>query len=260
MTENFEPALVVDHLVKKYNGEPAVADVSFSVAAGELFGFLGPNGAGKTTTIGCIAGLVTFTGGSISVFGNDVVRDYRAARGLIGLSPQDYNFDIFRNPWEILIYNAGFFGVPKQEAKQRAEELLRKFALWEHRAKPVNQLSGGMKRRLTLARALIHRPRLLILDEPTAGVDLELRLSLWRDLKDIQAQGTTILLTTHYLEEAERLCQRVAIINKGKLVVVANTSDLMRQHGDKKLEEIFLSLTSDTASVLVPVVTPPAEI
>src|SRR3989338_11421817 len=245
-------ALFVNHLVKSYHDSPAVADVSFSVASGEFFGFLGPNGAGKTTTIGCISGLVTFDAGRIEVFGHDVVGDYRAARKLVGLSPQDFNFDIFRTPWEILTYNAGFFGVPAKESKKRAEELLTRFALWEHRFKPVNQLSGGMKRRLTLARALIHRPRLLILDEPTAGVDLELRLSLWRDLKEIQAQGTTILLTTHYLEEAERLCERLAIINKGELVVVERTDELMRQHGDKKLEEIFLSLTSDTASILVP--------
>lgn len=261
MTENFEQALTVDHLVKDYNGEPAVADVSFAIEPGEFFGFLGPNGAGKTTTIGCITGLVTFTGGMIEVFGHNVVRDYRSARALVGLSPQDFNFDIFRTSWEVLTYNAGFFGVPAKEAKKRAEELLTRFALWEHRLKPVNQLSGGMKRRLTLARALIHRPRLLILDEPTAGVDLELRLSLWRDLKEIQAQGTTILLTTHYLEEAERLCERVAIINKGRLVVTEKTDELRRQHGDKKLEEIFLGLTAaDGAGVPAPRVTPPEEL
>jgi len=254
-------ALTVDHLVKQYDGEPAVAGVSFDVQPGEFFGFLGPNGAGKTTTIGCISGLITFDAGRIEVFGHDVVGDYRAARKLVGLSPQDFNFDIFRTPWEILTYNAGFFGVPAKESKKRAEELLTRFALWEHRFKPVSQLSGGMKRRLTLARALIHHPRLLILDEPTAGVDLELRLSLWRDLKEIQAQGTTILLTTHYLEEAERLCERLAIINKGELVVVERTDELRRQHGDKRLEEIFLSLTAaDGAGVPAPLATPPEEL
>lgn len=258
MTESAGPALAVNHLVKNYRGQPAVADISFAIQPGEFFGFLGPNGAGKTTTIGCIAGLINFDNGQISVFGYDVVHDYRRARRQIGLSPQDFNFDIFRTPWEILVYNAGFFGMPQGQAKERAKELLHKFALWEHRAKPVNQLSGGMKRRLTLARALLHEPRLLILDEPTAGVDLELRLSLWRDLRDIQAQGTTIVLTTHYLEEAEQLCQRVAIMNKGKLLVVEKTDELKKQHGDKKLEDIFLSLTSD--SVAAPIVTPPVEI
>lgn len=254
-------ALLIDHLVKNYEGRPAVSDVSFAVQPGEIFGFLGPNGAGKTTTIGCIAGLVTFGGGRIAVFGHDVVREYRLARRLIGLSPQDYNFDIFRTPWEVLLYNAGFFGVSIKAAKERAEELLTKFALWEHRQKPVNQLSGGMKRRLTLARALVHRPKLLILDEPTAGVDLELRLSLWRDLQEIKNSGTTILLTTHYLEEAERLCGRVAIIHHGRLVVVEKTDELMRQHGDKTLEEIFLSLTSvDGARPAGVYVTPPEEL
>ena len=240
-------ALTVDHLVKQYDGEPAVAGVSFDVQPGEFFGFLGPNGAGKTTTISCITGLSTITSGSIEVFGHDVARDYKAARRLIGLAPQDYNFEIFRTPYEILLYNAGYFGIRPRQAKVRAAELLERFSLTKHQSKPVNKLSGGMKRRLTLARALIHEPKLLILDEPTAGVDLELRLSLWKDLKDIQSKGTTILLTTHYLEEAERLCDRVAIIHLGKLIVVEGTEELRRQHNDQKLEDIFLKLTQSSA-------------
>jgi ABC-2 type transport system ATP-binding protein len=243
-------ALSVRHLTKRYDRQTAVDDISFQVEPGESFGFLGPNGAGKTTTIGCITGLVTFQRGAVAVFGHDVVADYRRARRAVGLSPQDFNFDIFRTPWEVLTYNAGFFGVPAREAARRADELLERFGLSAHRAKPFNQLSGGMKRRLSLARALVHRPRLLIVDEPTAGVDVDLRLTLWREFKAIQSTGTTIFLTTHYLEEAEKLCERVAIIHHGKLVVVERTAALRAQHGDRKLEDIFLELTGrDRADV-----------
>lgn len=238
------PALVVKNLQKSYGETHAVKGISFEVEQGEFFAFLGPNGAGKTTTISCITGLSTITSGTIEVFGHNVDNDYRAARRMIGLAPQDYNFDIFRTPLEILTYNAGYFGIPAREAKPRVEELLKRFSLWEHRTKQIVQLSGGMKRRLTLARALIHKPKLLILDEPTAGVDIELRVSLWKDLKEIQSQGTTIMLTTHYLEEAEKLCERIAIIHHGELIVVEKTADLLKQHGDKKLEDIFLSLTA----------------
>lgn len=236
-------ALSIKNLRKSYGGTEVVKGVSFDINEGEFFGFLGPNGAGKTTTIGCATGLVTFSQGTIHVFGKDVVSDYRQARKLVGLSPQDFNIDFFRTPWEVLNYNAGYFGIPRAEAKKRAQELLVRFGLWEHRAKPFNQLSGGMKRRLTLARALIHKPRLLILDEPTAGVDVELRLSLWQELKNIQKEGVTILLTTHYLEEAERLCERIAIIHEGKILLVEDIKKLLKQNGEKKLEEIFLDLT-----------------
>lgn len=237
-------ALSIQQLTKKYGEHTAVDGISLEVNEGEFFALLGPNGAGKTTTINCVTGLASITSGKIEVFGLDVVRDYRDARRTVGLAPQDYNFDIFRTPWEILIYNAGYFGISYRQAAERAERLLNRFALWEHRSKRVMQLSGGMKRRLTLARALVHEPRLVILDEPTAGVDLELRLSLWKELKEIQQKGTTIILTTHYLEEAEKLCERVAIVNKGQLAVVERTDVLMKQHGDKKLEDIFLQLTS----------------
>lgn len=236
-------ALKVSNLHKIYNGVEVVKGVSFDIKKGEFFGFLGPNGAGKTTTIGSITGLVTFTQGRIEAFGVDVVKDYRQARRLIGLSPQDFNIDFFRSPWEVLTYNAGYFGIESGEAKKRAQELLMRFGLWEHRDKAFNQLSGGMKRRLTLARALIHKPQLLILDEPTAGVDVELRISLWKELKDIQAQGVTILLTTHYLEEAERLCERIAIINKGRILLNETTDKILKDNTNKTLEDIFIDLT-----------------
>lgn len=236
-------ALVVADLQKTYAGRPAVDGVSFTIEEGEFFGFLGPNGAGKTTTIGSIAGLVTPDAGHVTVFGHDVVADYRAARALVGLSPQEFNVDIFRHPWETLVNNAGYFGMPRAAAKERAEVLLKRFNLWEERLKPFQSLSGGMKRRVLLARALMHKPKLLILDEPTAGVDVELRHWLWQELKDIQADGTTILLTTHYLEEAERLCERVAIIDHGKLVLMDTVADLLAKEGQKKLEEIYLNLT-----------------
>jgi ABC-2 type transport system ATP-binding protein len=254
------PALAIRGLSKRYGAQLAVDDISLEVAPGELFGFLGPNGAGKTTTISCVTGLATPDRGEISVFGHDAVADYRAARRLVGLSPQDYNFDIFRTAWEVLTYNAGFFGLPPRRAAARAEELLGRFGLSEHRQKPVNQLSGGMKRRLTLARALVHSPRLLILDEPTAGVDLELRRFLWDELRRLRQAGTTIVLTTHYLEEAEQLCERVAIIHQGRLAVVERTDELKRQHGDKKLEDIFLALTAGDGAAAALAVTPPEEL
>lgn len=243
-----EHALVVEHLQKRYGQQLAVDDISFSIRRGEFFGFLGPNGAGKTTTIGCITGLVTLTSGTITVFGHDVGSEYRQARAAIGLSPQDFNFDIFRTASEVLTYNAGFFGLSAPKARARAEDLLTRFGLQEYRNKPVNQLSGGTKRRLSIARALVHEPQLIILDEPTAGVDAELRRTLWRELKEIQKNGVTILLTTHYLEEAERLCERVAIINHGQLLLIEPTQELIRRHGDQKLEDIFLMLTGAAAT------------
>lgn len=236
-------ALEIKDLVKQYGEKVAVNKISLSINEGEFFGFLGPNGAGKSTTIGCITGLTSIDRGSISVFGHDVVNDYREARSSIGLSPQEFNVDIFRHSWETLINNAGYFGIPRSLAKKRAEELLRRFSLWDHRMKPFQQLSGGMKRRLVIARALMHSPKLLILDEPTAGVDVELRRSLWKELKDIQKSGVTILLTTHYLEEAEQLCERIAIIHQGNIVMQDSMANLLAQYGEHKLEEIYLEKT-----------------
>jgi ABC-2 type transport system ATP-binding protein len=220
----------------------AVDDISFNVAQGEFFGFLGPNGAGKTTTINAIVGLATIQGGTIEVFGHDVVREFRDARRQIGLSPQEYNFDRFLTIEEILVFQAGYYGVPMREAKSRTAELLDRFELTDKRRATPLQLSGGMKRRLTLARALVHRPRLLILDEPTAGMDVELRLELWDFLRSINADGMTILMTSHYLEEVEMLCQRVGIINEGRLVALEDKVALLASHGSASLQDIFLSL------------------
>ena len=220
----------------------AVDGLSLNVAQGEFFGFLGPNGAGKTTTINAIVGLATIQGGSIEVFGHDVVREFRDARRLIGLSPQEYNFDRFLTIEEILVFQAGYYGVPAREAKIRALELLERFELTDKRRSTPLQLSGGMKRRLTLARALVHRPRLLILDEPTAGMDVELRLELWDFLRAINADGMTILMTSHYLEEVELLCERVGIINEGRLVALEDKTTLLASHGDASLQDVFLSL------------------
>jgi ABC-2 type transport system ATP-binding protein len=233
-------ALAIDGLVKRYGDFTAVDGISLDVPEGEFFGLLGPNGAGKTTTINAIVGLATITAGSIRLFGLDVVKDWRAARRLIGLSPQEYNFDRYLNIRDILIYQAGYYGLHGRAVERRADALLERFGL-ESKAKQVyTRLSGGMKRRLTIARALIHEPRLLILDEPTAGVDVELRIELWAFLREMNRAGTTIILTTHYLEEAEELCARIGIIEAGHLVALENTRKLV---GERSLQDVFLELT-----------------
>jgi len=203
---------------------------------------LGPNGAGKTTTINAIVGLASFQAGSIAVFGHDVIREYRESRRSIGLSPQEFNFDRYLTVEEILIYQGGYYGMRRAAARARAKELLDRFELSDKRRSGYLALSGGMKRRLSLARALIHRPRMLILDEPTAGMDVELRLELWDFLRDINSGGLTILMTSHYLEEVERLCERVGIVNHGRIVALEQTSTLMSSRGDQTLEEVFLEL------------------
>jgi ABC-2 type transport system ATP-binding protein len=234
------PALKIDRLVKRYGDFTAVDGISFEVAEGEFFGLLGPNGAGKTTTINAIVGLAQITGGSISLFGYDVVNDWRAARRQVGLAPQEYNFDRYLNIRDVLIYQAGYYGIKGRALAARADMLLERFDLASKAKQPYIKLSGGMKRRLTLARALIHEPRLLILDEPTAGVDVELRFELWSLLRELNANGSTIILTTHYLEEAEELCDRIGIIQTGKLVALETTQELI---GDGSLQDIFLELT-----------------
>ena len=208
------------------------------VREGEFFGFLGPNGAGKTTTINILAGLTTYKDGEVKVFGNDVVQDYRQVRQLIGLVPQEFNFDDYFNVDEILRFYAGYFGLRRSEARRRVDQLLHQFNLVEKRKTHVRQLSGGMKRRLLIARALIHNPKILILDEPTAGVDVELRRNLWRALQELNEQGTTILLTTHYIEEAERLARRIGIINHGKMIALDDKDNLIEQ-----LQKTSLDLT-----------------
>ncbi len=213
------PALRVRDLRKTYdNGTQALKGVSLEVAPGDFFALLGPNGAGKSTLIGIISSLVNLSEGKVEVFGSDLVGSRSATMRLIGLVPQEINFNLFEKPFDILVNYAGFYGVPREEAEQRAEEELKRAHLWEKAQVMSRTLSGGMKRRLMIARAMMTRPRLLILDEPTAGVDIEIRRDMWRVLKEINAAGTTIILTTHYLEEAENLCRHLAIINHGQIV------------------------------------------
>jgi ABC-2 type transport system ATP-binding protein len=234
------PALKIDGLVKRYGDFTAVDGISFEVAEGDFFGLLGPNGAGKTTTINAIVGLAKITAGSIALFGHDVERDWRLARRQVGLAPQEYNFDRYLNIRDVLIFQAGYYGIKGPAVAKRADMLLERFDLASKAKQVYTKLSGGMKRRLTLARALIHEPRLVILDEPTAGVDVELRLELWSLLRELNTNGTTIILTTHYLEEAEELCDRIGIIQNGKLIALEETQHLI---GDGSLQDIFLELT-----------------
>ncbi len=239
------PALEVLNLRKVYRrGNVAVDGLSMTIAEGDFFGFLGPNGAGKSTTIHCITGIATVTSGTIKVFGVDAVKDYREARRMVGLSPQEFNVDVFATPVQIVDWMGGYFGIRKVERKQRTEELLERFGLAEHRKKTFRELSGGLKRRVILARALIHKPKLLILDEPTAGVDVELRLDLWRYLAELNREGTTVLLTTHYLEEVERLCRNIAIVAKGKIVRRGPKEEFLAGDG---LEAAYLGATGAKA-------------
>ncbi|MBN8870357.1 MAG: ABC transporter ATP-binding protein [Solirubrobacterales bacterium] len=237
------PALEITDLVKRYpNGTEALKGVSLEIADGEFFGLLGPNGAGKSTLIHCSTGLAGPTSGDIRVFGHNAVSDYRAAREAVGLAPQELNIDWFLTVEETLDFHGGYFGMTKQDRKERVDELLESFSLTEKRNDRTRELSGGMKRRLILARALMHRPRLLILDEPTAGVDVELRLELWHYVRQVNLEGTTILLTTHYLEEAEQLCSRIAFINGGEIVDQGSSAELAERFGVGSLEDAYLEL------------------
>ena len=236
-------ALEIADLVKRYpTGTEALRDVSLNIESGEFFGLLGPNGAGKSTLIHCSTGLAQPTSGSIRIFGNDAIDHYEEARLAVGLAPQDLNLDWFLTAEETLDYHGGYFGMPKRERRERTKELLETFSLTEKRDDRTRTLSGGMKRRLILARALMHRPRLLILDEPTAGVDVELRLELWRYVQQINEEGTTVLLTTHYLEEAERLCDRIALIYDGEIVAQGTSAELAGEYGVSSLEDAYLEL------------------
>lgn len=250
-----DSALVIVNLEKTYKGgTQALKGVSLTVPKGDFFALLGPNGAGKTTLIGIVTGLVTKTGGSVSVFGIDNVRESERSRVAIGLVPQEVNINPFEKPIDILVNQAGYYGMPRSVAIPRAEQILKDLGLFEKRNNSSAQLSGGMKRRLMIARGIIHNPKLLILDEPTAGVDVELRRSMWDYLKKLTAEGVTILLTTHYLEEAEQLCKHVAIVNKGEVVAKGTMEEVLASHqgttgkdGYKgsRLEEIFLKLTQN---------------
>src|SRR5215212_7870924 len=237
------PALQITDLVKRYpTGTEALKGVSLDIGSGEFFGLLGPNGAGKSTLIHCTTGLAQPTAGAISIFGHDAIHHYQDARVAVGLAPQDLNIDFFLTVEETLDFHGGYFGMPKKERRERAKELLETFSLTEKRNDRTRTLSGGMKRRLVLARALMHRPRLLILDEPTAGVDVELRLELWHYVQRINGEGTTILLTTHYLEEAEQLCDRIAFINEGQVIATGSSDELASDYGVGSLEDAYLQL------------------
>jgi ABC-2 type transport system ATP-binding protein len=221
-------ALEITGLRKVYdNGFEALKGIDLAVEEGDFFALLGPNGAGKSTTIGIISSLVKKTAGDVSVFGHSIDTDLAGAKQQIGLVPQEFNFSQFEPVWDIVVNQAGYYGLSRSLAAERAERYLRQLDLWDKRHTAARMLSGGMKRRLMIARALVHEPRLLILDEPTAGVDIELRRSMWTFLRDINKQGTTIILTTHYLEEAESLCRNIAIIDAGTIVENTNMKALL---------------------------------
>lgn len=228
-------AIKITNLRKRYGTLQAVKGISFSVEKGDFFGFIGPNGAGKTTTIKSIMGLLKYQG-RITVMGYDVVNDYEMARTKVGLSPQEFNFDRFLTVEEELFYTGGFYGMRKADILPRREKLLKQFNLLDKRKKRIETLSGGMKRRLIIARALIHQPDILILDEPTAGLDVELRRELWKQLQEINKNGTTIILTSHYLEEIELLCNTVGIINNGKILEMGKKEEMMEKLSNQTLK------------------------
>lgn len=240
-------ALEIQHLRKTYrNGHEALRGIDLEVEEGDFFALLGPNGAGKSTAIGIISSLVNKTSGQVRVFGDDLDRNPESVKSHIGLVPQEFNFNQFEPVVEIVVNQAGYYGIPRRDAFRRAESSLRQLDLWEKRSAQARDLSGGMKRRLMIARALVHRPRLLILDEPTAGVDIEIRRSMWDFLREINASGTTIILTTHYLEEAENLCRHIAIINNGEIAERARMAELLRRLHS---ETFVLDLREETAGI-----------
>jgi ABC-2 type transport system ATP-binding protein len=248
------PALAVKNLEKTYaGGTQALKGISLTVPQGDFFALLGPNGAGKTTLIGIVTSLVNKTAGTVEIYGHDIDTDLEKAKTYMGLVGQEVNFNPFERPIDIIVNQAGYYGIPREVALPRAEQLLKDLSIWDKRDKNAMQLSGGMKRRLMIARALIHRPKFLILDEPTAGVDVELRRSMWDYLQNLTKEGTTILLTTHYLEEAEQLAKHVAVVNKGEIVARGTMEELLQTYSEEKhgkykagkLESIFLSLTAE---------------
>lgn len=223
-------ALVINDLRKKYaDGPEALKGVSLTVNDGDFFALLGPNGAGKSTMIGILTGLVTKTSGTVSVYGHDLDRDPSGVKSCLGVVPQEFNFNVFETVMNTVCFQAGYYGIPRDVALPRAEKLLKSLSLWEKRDQAGRALSGGMKRRLMLARALVNEPRLLILDEPTAGLDIELRRALWDFLIDLNNNGTTIILTTHYLEEAENLCRNIAIIDEGSLLTMEPIEQFLKK-------------------------------
>lgn len=232
--------LVIDDLIKRYSNKTAVDGVSLRIPRGSFFGLLGPNGAGKSSIIHCITGIAKITSGSIVVDGLDVEKQYKDARLKVGLSPQEFNVDIFANTIDLLDYVGGYYGMPQRERKVRIDTLIEQFDLGAHTKKKFMELSGGLKRRVVLARALMHMPALLILDEPTAGIDVEQRHSLWEYLRKLNNDGTTIILTSHYLEEIEALCNDIAVINNGKIVVHETKEEFTK---DGSVEKKYLEIT-----------------
>lgn len=223
-------ALEIEGLIKSYSsGFQALKGIDLQVQEGDFFALLGPNGAGKSTTLGIVSSLVNKSGGRVRVFGHDIDTDLSAAKLNLGVVPQEFNFNQFEKVFDIVTTQAGYYGIPLKQARISAEKYLRKLGLWDKRDTPSRMLSGGMKRRLMIARALVHEPRLLILDEPTAGVDIELRRSMWQFLEEMNRQGTTIILTTHYLEEAEALCRNIAIIDHGEIIRHTSKRELLKQ-------------------------------
>jgi ABC-2 type transport system ATP-binding protein len=237
---NSEIAISIKNLTKYYGKLKALDDISFEVQRGDFFAFLGPNGAGKTTTINVVTGLSNYSKGNVRVFGYDTTLEYSQSRRLVGLCAQEFNFDPFLTIHQLLVYQAGYFGIPPGEAKKRADELLERFQLTEKRGVKHRALSSGMKKRLLLCRALIHDPEILILDEPTAGCDLELKFLIWDYLAQLNKEGKTIFLTTHYMEEAEKLCRTIGIINRGRIMRIGDKKEILQ---DKSLEAVFLEVT-----------------
>jgi ABC-2 type transport system ATP-binding protein len=239
---NSQIAIQIRNLTKYYGEFKALDNISFDVKRGDFFAFLGPNGAGKTTTINVITGLSNYRKGEVGIFGYNTINDYPQARRLIGLCAQEFNFDPFLSVQQLLIYQAGYFGIPPEIAKKRSEELLHRFQLAEKRNAKYRALSGGQKKRLLICRALVHDPEILILDEPTAGCDLELKFLIWDYLSQLNKEGKTIFLTTHYMEEAEKLCRTIGIISHGQIVCIGDRSEVLH---DKPLEDVFLEVTKD---------------
>ena len=240
-------AIEIQNLKKIYkNGLEALKGITLSIPIGSFYGLLGPNGAGKTTTIGIVTGLVKITSGSATIMGHDSVINFRKARKLIGLSPQELNLDVFFSIEELLVLQAGYYGLSHSDAKDRAALMLQQFGLTEKRKSRSRELSGGMKRRVQIAKALVHDPPIIILDEPTAGVDIELRHMLWEYLRKINKMGKTILLTTHYIEEAEQLCDTVSIIDNGNIITTDSPKKLTKDHGMSGLE---ITISSSTENI-----------
>jgi ABC-2 type transport system ATP-binding protein len=238
-------AISIKSLRKTYKtGMQALKGVDLNIEAGDFFALLGPNGAGKTTIISIITSLTRKTSGEVQVFGTSIDTDPDKAKTYIGLVPQEFNFNIFEKVIDIVSTQAGYYGIPRKVALERSEEILKALGLWDKKDTMAQQLSGGMKRRLMIARALVHKPKLLILDEPTAGVDIEMRLGMWEFLRRMNEEGTTIILTTHYLEEAEQLCRNVAIINRGEVKLHESMQKLLADNGEK-LEDVYLNIIQE---------------